>query len=100
MAPSAEHAHTRSLKVHSQLYLKTGLISCHNLFVKCIKIWVFHQGSAHMQLHLMVTHSEPVSLLQMCVVALLGFVLYLITYLPDERTSMQFITKVRDTWLP
>lgn len=30
----------------------------------------------------------------MCVVSLLGFILYLITYLPDERTSMQFVAKV------
>ncbi|XP_076122130.1 sarcospan [Alosa pseudoharengus] len=30
----------------------------------------------------------------LCVVSLLGFVLYLITYRADERTSMQFIVKV------
>lgn len=30
----------------------------------------------------------------LCVVSLLGFILYCITYLPDERTSMQFIAKL------
>lgn len=33
-------------------------------------------------------------LLQLCLVSILGFVLYGITYLPDERTSVQFICKV------
>lgn len=33
-------------------------------------------------------------LLQLCLVSILGFILYCITYLPDERTSMQFIGKV------
>lgn len=33
-------------------------------------------------------------LLQLCLVSILGFILYFITYLPDERTSMQFICKV------
>lgn len=33
-------------------------------------------------------------LLQLCLVSILGFILYCITYLPDERTSMQFIVKV------
>ncbi|KAL6479000.1 hypothetical protein MHYP_G00124330 [Metynnis hypsauchen] len=30
----------------------------------------------------------------LCVVSIVGFVLYCITYLPDERTSMQFIIKL------
>ncbi|XP_034735276.1 sarcospan [Etheostoma cragini] len=30
----------------------------------------------------------------LCLVSILGFVLYCITYLPDERTSMQFIGKL------
>ncbi|XP_029490411.1 sarcospan isoform X1 [Oncorhynchus nerka] len=30
----------------------------------------------------------------LCVVSLLGFLLYCITYVPDERTSMQFIAKL------
>ncbi|XP_030646837.1 sarcospan [Chanos chanos] len=30
----------------------------------------------------------------LCVVSILGFMLYCITYLPDERTSMQFIAKL------
>ncbi|XP_072551328.1 sarcospan [Salminus brasiliensis] len=29
----------------------------------------------------------------LCVVSIVGFVLYCITYLPDERTSMQFVIK-------
>lgn len=33
--------------------------------------------------------------LQLCIVSALGFVLYFITYLPDERTYTQFIIKVR-----
>lgn len=31
---------------------------------------------------------------QLCLVSILGFVLYCITYVPDERTSKQFIVKV------
>ncbi|KAM8750244.1 sarcospan [Acanthopagrus schlegelii] len=30
----------------------------------------------------------------LCLVSILGFILYFITYLPDERTSMQFICKL------
>ncbi|KAI3371456.1 hypothetical protein L3Q82_024050 [Scortum barcoo] len=30
----------------------------------------------------------------LCLVSILGFILYCITYLPDERTSMQFICKL------
>lgn len=30
----------------------------------------------------------------LCLVSILGFILYCITYLPDERTSMQFIAKL------
>ncbi|KAJ8002996.1 hypothetical protein DPEC_G00164780 [Dallia pectoralis] len=30
----------------------------------------------------------------MCLVSLLGFLLYCVTYLPDEKTSMQFIAKL------
>ncbi|XP_029909186.1 sarcospan [Myripristis murdjan] len=30
----------------------------------------------------------------LCLVAILGLILYFITYLPDERTSMQFIAKL------
>lgn len=33
--------------------------------------------------------------LQLCVVSIVGLILYCITYVPDERTSMQFIVKVR-----
>lgn len=33
-------------------------------------------------------------LLQLCLISILGFILYCVTYLPDERTSMQFICKV------
>lgn len=29
----------------------------------------------------------------LCLVSILGFILYCVTYLPDERTSMQFIAK-------
>uniref|UniRef100_A0A3Q1CR88 Sarcospan (Kras oncogene-associated gene) n=1 Tax=Amphiprion ocellaris TaxID=80972 RepID=A0A3Q1CR88_AMPOC len=32
----------------------------------------------------------------LCLVSILGFILYCVTYLPDERTSMQFIAKVRN----
>ncbi|XP_019895972.2 sarcospan isoform X2 [Esox lucius] len=31
---------------------------------------------------------------QLCLVSFLGFLLYCITYLPDEKTSMQFIAKL------
>lgn len=34
------------------------------------------------------------SLLQLCLVSLVGFILYCINYLPDEKTSMQFVVKV------
>ncbi|KAM9377445.1 sarcospan [Pholidichthys leucotaenia] len=30
----------------------------------------------------------------LCIVSILGFILYCITYLPDERTSLQFIVKL------
>ncbi|XP_054864909.1 sarcospan [Amphiprion ocellaris] len=30
----------------------------------------------------------------LCLVSILGFILYCVTYLPDERTSMQFIAKL------
>lgn len=30
----------------------------------------------------------------LCIVSILGFILYCITYLPDERTSLQFICKL------
>lgn len=33
-------------------------------------------------------------LLQLCLVSILGFILYCINYLPDERSSMQFFVKV------
>lgn len=33
-------------------------------------------------------------LLQLCLVSILGFILYCINYLPDERSSKQFIVKV------
>lgn len=33
-------------------------------------------------------------LLQLCLVSIAGFILYYITYLPEERTSGQFIAKV------
>lgn len=33
-------------------------------------------------------------LLQLCLVSILGFILYCVAYIPDERTSMQFIVKV------
>lgn len=32
--------------------------------------------------------------LQLCLVSIVGFILYCIDYLPDERSSMQFIIKV------
>lgn len=33
-------------------------------------------------------------LLQLCLVSILGFILCCVTYIPDERSSMQFIVKV------
>lgn len=32
--------------------------------------------------------------LQLCVVAIVGFILYCVTYHPDERSTVQFIVKV------
>ena len=37
------------------------------------------------------------SCVQLCLTSVVGFVLYCVTYVPEERTAKQFIAKVTTT---